>query len=169
MNWRAEKHSGLTQNQVLEIIWIVQIWHTVSTCGQKFQISNVRQLLKCILRVRGRNKTTLVLSPSLIYLLCSSIKQKLWSNLKTMTFTANVTHSCCKYNLLYHSCWTPRERGRATVLLGGSTTVPCHGMSIPFWDTQSSVHGPRSRGMKQLPETSLQSEHTCRERVQPHL
>ena len=40
--WKAEKHSSLTQNQALEIAWIVQICntnvHTIGTCGQKFQI-----------------------------------------------------------------------------------------------------------------------------------
>ena len=40
--WRAENQSGPTQNQVLEIAWIVQKCnknvYTIWTCGQKCQI-----------------------------------------------------------------------------------------------------------------------------------
>ena len=53
--WRGEKHSGLTQNQALEIVWIVQICNKKHTYHEhvvrNVKFLNVRQLLKCILRV----------------------------------------------------------------------------------------------------------------------
>lgn len=57
-NWRAQKQSGLTQNQELEIIWNAQKWskkvHTPWTNDWNFEILKVSAPPEHILRVFSR-------------------------------------------------------------------------------------------------------------------